>query len=602
MSTKVKKKHANRPIKTSIWMLLPIILMLGFVPLIVKEHVYETNLSGFAWFGSMSEYTDFFLYYKSMAIIMLGTVMASIVVYRLVKEKKQIRFTVIMLPLFIYGILAFLSSVFSEYASFAMSGGFEQFESVWVLLSYCIIAYYTFLNIQSEEDIKVILKWFFIGTAIIVFIGISQALKLDFYRTAVGKMLITSGRTAEELKGLEFNFDLGRTYMSLYNPNYVGTYVPLLLPLFTVLAIFTKNFKWKAAYGIIVFLLVVCLVCSWSSAGIVALCTAMAALLVFFKDYYKKYWKILAAGAAVILIGIVVFDQMNQNIFSRKFANIFAKTATEDYLSKIETNDDNIIVTYEGNDLVVQFDLDAEDEPFTFSDRNGSVFNYETDGEGVSRLQDERFTDLAFYVVRLEEGYGFGMNVKDEPWYFTNETSDDSYYLYNKYGKLDKINTPESMLFDGMEHFATDRGYIWSRTLPLLKQSMILGSGADSFIFRFPNDDYVGNANFVYMKGVMTKPHCMYLQIAVQTGVLSLLAFLAFYFMYFVSSAKLYWKIGFKSYLSQIGIGILAGTVGYMVAGTINDSTITVAPIYFALVGIGLAVNWLLKKEAEAWV
>ena len=53
----------------------------------------------------------------------------------------------------------------------------------------------------------------------------------------------------------------------------------------------------------------------------------------------------------------------------------------------------------------------------------------------------------------------------------------------------------------------------------------------------------------------------MYLQIAVQTGVLSLIALLTFYGIYFITSIKLYVKQKFDTFLSQAGVGIFLGTV-----------------------------------------
>ena len=39
----------------------------------------------------------------------------------------------------------------------------------------------------------------------------------------------------------------------------------------------------------------------------------------------------------------------------------------------------------------------------------------------------------------------------------------------------------------------------------------------------------------------------------------------------------------------------MIAVIGYLVSGIINDSTITVAPIYWCLMGIGFAINRLVK-------
>jgi O-antigen ligase len=129
-----------------------------------------------------------------------------------------------------------------------------------------------------------------------------------------------------------------------------------------------------------------------------------------------------------------------------------------------------------------------------------------------------------------------------------------------------------------------------------------LGSGADTFIFEFPQQDYVNLYNYGYVDQLVTKPHSLYLQIGVQTGVLSLLALIVFYFMYFISSFKLYIKGQFMTYYSKVGLSIFIGTFSYLICEIANDSSITVAPVFWVLIGLGIAinhkVNLSLKDEA----
>ena len=98
---------------------------------------------------------------------------------------------------------------------------------------------------------------------------------------------------------------------------------------------------------------------------------------------------------------------------------------------------------------------------------------------------------------------------------------------------------------------------------------------------------------------MISKPHCWFLQVGVQTGVLSLLALLVFYGMYFVQSIRLYSKKISDSYLSQVGVAILVGTIGYMIAGLTNDSSITVAPVFWGVIGLGITVNIMVKNQRK---
>jgi len=69
--------------------------------------------------------------------------------------------------------------------------------------------------------------------------------------------------------------------------------------------------------------------------------------------------------------------------------------------------------------------------------------------------------------------------------------------------------------------------------------------------------------------------------------------------MYFISSFKLYIKGHFDNFFKQVGVSIFIGTIAYMIIGISNDSTLTVAPIAWALFGIGMACNCKVKEQIK---
>ena len=169
--------------------------------------------------------------------------------------------------------------------------------------------------------------------------------------------------------------------------------------------------------------------------------------------------------------------------------------------------------------------------------------------------------------------------------------------MYGKLCKLDPETEFEKAFPKKYDSIATGRGYLWSSSIPLLKENIILGSGPDSFVFEFPHDDYVGLYNNGFGLQLLTKPHSLYIQMGVQTGVVSLIAFLVFYLMYAVSCVKLYFKADLNSGLVHVGIALFMGTISYMVSGITNDSSITIAPVFWVIIGTGIVVNTLLKKS-----
>ena len=67
--------------------------------------------------------------------------------------------------------------------------------------------------------------------------------------------------------------------------------------------------------------------------------------------------------------------------------------------------------------------------------------------------------------------------------------------------------------------------------------------------------------------------------------------------MYFISCIKLYINDKSNSKLTYIGIAIFVGTISYMISAISNDSSITVAPVFWAVIGVGIAVNQIVKQN-----
>ena len=143
------------------------------------------------------------------------------------------------------------------------------------------------------------------------------------------------------------------------------------------------------------------------------------------------------------------------------------------------------------------------------------------------------------------------------------------------------------------------RGYIWSKSVPLLKKFLFLGSGPDTFTFVFPLMDAVDMNQGGYGNQVITKPHSMYLQTGIQTGMISLLAWLIFYGWYFVESFRLYFRKEYATFSEKLGVGIMIATASYMISGIANDSNPSVAPIYWGILGIGIAANEVVKRTRK---
>lgn len=595
-------------------MLLPLIFIITIIPLIVRFKSYESGLADFSWFFKSDTRTDFFLYYKSLAFTLVSFTIFLILIWQyfsrrfslvsnrsnyIFKDGDKVKTTKAFIPLLGYAFLAFLSTIFSEYSSFGFSGIFEQFESIFVLLGYCLVVYYAFLYVNTKEDIELLIKWLLISVIVLVIIGITQASGNDFFASTLGRKLIVPSKYWGALDQLKFTMEANRVYLTLYNPNYVGLYTALIAPILIVLILFNKDIKKFILYTMCLLGLVLCMVASLARNGFVALCVSLLFILILFRKLLLKNWKLTIGFISFILLGFILINAFTGNTFINRLKTMITDIQNPEYtLSSIRTNDDNVEIIYKGNTLYINEEiLENSYVSYNIVDIDNKPVQYKLDNTtGIYTITDSRFPSFTIQPVNLEKLLGFTVTIEGTKWTFTNHTGDDTYYYYNSYGKFDKIEPATSSVFTNYERIGSGRGYIWSRTIPLLKDNLVFGSGADTFSLVFPQNDYVGRFHNGYISSITTRPHNMYLQIAVQTGVLSLIAFLAFYFIYFISCFKLYYKNNFNSYMSQIGAGIFVGTIGYMVSGLFNDSTITVSPIFWTLMGIGLAVNYRVKR------
>jgi len=575
------------------WYLIPLIIAIAIVPMLIRMKTFDPHLMQYSWFPNENEEYDFFLYYKQWLLTVIFFVMLIIVIYKFYTKRDTLRFSSIFIPLAVYAFLSLLSAIFSDSPYLSFSGSRDQFESVFALLGYAMLVYYAFQFVNSEKDVRTIIKSLLISVLILSVLGITQFMGKDFFMTEFGLKLIT----AMEGASLQFNFEKGRVFLTLYNPNYVGVYVALIAPIFLILLLFSKKVFNSLLYLVALLGLAVCVIGSLSLTGVVSIGVAIIGILIFMWRYLIRRIYITLLVFFLLLTALFIINRQTNNAMINRIQEIYHLEKIEPNLSDISTFDDHISITYKGNTMDMSFVMDGETSGYiNIADENGMAINNIFDAATNSYLiQDERFPGFSFAPAMYKDYLSFYVKIDGIDWIFTSQTEDGTYYYHTLHGKLDKMTTAPSVGFQGYERYASGRGYIWSRTIPLIKKYIFLGSGPDTFVIAFPQQDYLGYYNYGFQGNIVTKPHNLYLQIAIQTGLLSLIAFLVFYGMYFISCIRLYIRGRFNSLYAQVGIAIFIGTLAYMVAGLSNDSSITTAPIFWTLIGVGIAVNYKAK-------
>lgn len=580
---------------------LPLAIWIVIIPIVVKIKIFANPLLEYPWYNRETSMADFFLYHKSVLVTITGVLMLIFLFWQISKvRRKETLFHAdmkIFIPIIVYLILAVLSSLFSEHAYFSAHGVPDQFETIWNLIAYVIAVIYCYYVVVYQGCEMSIVRLIYAGAGCVGIICVLQFFKIDIYR------LIYSG------DGYTFTFQPGTVYGPFYNVNYVGFYTLLFVPLFVLFLVLYKDLKVRIISAVMAVLLMISMIGAGSITAELSF-AAVAAFLVLFllikKAKEKKFlWGVVAAFLVIGIAGCVM-------VMPRVTAYIQACNTEKTNLENIFTRDDHVEIDYKGNKLNIEMITSDSAISFHISDQNQAEvpFEYTESQENdyyYYEITDDRFAGITLTPALISEEpqtYGFMVFIDDKNWIFSNQmTEDGTYYYYSDLRTLTKL-TEENVSADfqplvNKSFLASGRGYLWNKTIAILKNYILFGSGADTFVFAYPNDDFVDRYNNAYDNMFITKPHNLYLQIAVQTGVLSLICFLVFYLWYFISSLRIYYRQRLDNPLVITGFAIVLGTLGYMISGLANDSTVTISPLFWAMMGVGIGINYRIKSATK---
>ena len=546
-----------------IWQ-LPIILVL-FVPLIMWGAVYENHLSQFAWYVSDPELFDVFLMGKKNAILFLGLLNAIGIACRIAFKKVDIKKLKLFIPVGIYVLLVFISTFASEYSYFGFHGIVEQFESVWVILSYAVCCIYAFLISEELMHSRLFWNMFAVSSLLVGLIGTLQTFGIDILQSDLLQGLYMA--TAPDLS-LSFASSDGTAYCTLANPDYVGVYVNLVAPLLAWSLFKCKSVYEKVLYATSFIFCLISLAGSHSMAGILVAGFSVLLSLLFAFGRKNKAFHIGSIILAVGVVGVALFGIVG--IFSEK-------TEPDTKLTSISTDADAVRITYDGIGLVLEMDQDSGEMIVT--DENGKHYELNENEQGYLQFEDSRLEEICLALVQYGDFVCTDLLIGDHNILFTR-MDDGRYSFVNLFASADWYcsgNVRTCSALDGHEQMFNGRGYIWSRTIPLLADCVFIGKGQDTFAVYFPNDDYLGRINYGYEDVLITKPHNIYLQIAVQSGVLSVIAYIG---MFVIFCILFFRKKGFTAFFISI--------TSFMILGLTNDSMIGCSILYWVILGLGI--------------
>ncbi len=628
--------------KKDIQALLPILIALCLIPLVILTKDYRTEFSKFSWFNNTElNQIDSFEYAKGILVIIMGAIAATVIgfsEYGKIQKKKRLfehaDLKVIIL-LAVYLIMVIISSLFSEHSNLVFhGGGYGQWQTMWVLLGYGMLFLYAYLFINSEKRGLLTIKFLMITTGILSLMGVLQTMGHNPLSWKWVQNIITSQSSVE---GIDFKEGVSNVILSFNNPNYVGPYIALILPIsaaFIFLQVFDdkrKDNAAKIAGALILIGLVNTLIGSSSSAGIISVLAGgiLALVLIlsgifwgkqpeteektdFDEQPHKKSKRGLIMGLIIGLCSIAVL--ITVGIFSFRsslFQNTINKLLeggndTRNVASIVNNKADELDITLRNDTrftLAPKVDANGQFTITAYDDSKKPINIQQTSEQGIYTLSDERFSMITLAVnnFSIEDQVYSGFKINDAPnrisWTFVFK--DGKWRYYTPFGKFTRLHKVESFGFKNYQNIANRRGFIWSRTIPLMKDYWFKGIGPNAFIIAFPNDDFVGSKRVDDTTTLVDKPHNAFLQIYIQTGGISALAYGGLWILYMIGGIRIFWRKKQYRNIDMIGLGLLVGIFAFAVSGITNDTIIGTQVIYWTLLGTGYAVNRIIRLKEQ---
>ncbi len=629
----MKYAKKNSTAKKDINRLLPMLIALCLIPFVILTKDYQTEFSEFVWFN-MTEIAqiDSFEHAKSICVVVMGVSAAIVILiseWLNYKQKKRLFENCdakILVLCAVYFIMVIISAVCSSYPNLAFTGGgYGQWQTMWVLLANVLLFLYAYRFVDSENQVSVVIKCLMVTVGLLALIGVMQTTGHNPLSWDWVQKIITS---KSDVNGITFKEGISNVIITFSNPNYVGPFVALVIPIvaaFVTIRASKENGRAMACRiaGIAIIIgLIISLFGSSSSAGAIAVMTGAAAAVILIlvnaltkaagerereEGSGRRRKTGVIIGAAVVFVLVAGIGVSRTAFFKNTVNKVLQGSEDTRNIASIVNSDKGLEVTLrneeefvlaptyaEGQNVSFQaYDADQKEIPVEWSAQNSRFV-----------LKDERFQMVTLGVANFNvdnqvyPGFRFYDTPNQIEWIFMYK--DNEWQYYTPFGKFTKLHEVESFGFKDYQNIANRRGFIWSRTIPLMKTYWFKGIGPNAFIIAFPNDDFVGSKRVGGNTTLVDKPHNAFLQIYIQTGGISAIAYAGLWILYICGSVRLFWRRKHFTDTEKIGFGLMIGIFSFAVAGLTNDTVVGSQNMYWILLGTGFAVNRVIHKSREA--
>jgi O-antigen ligase len=590
----------------------PIAFILSIVPLIVRMTLVKVDENTINIWPSATQ-TDLFSQKKALFLMIFSVILIviGIIFFKKIFSKKDKLLNYILIACGIFSLFTLLSAIFSKYKEVSFWGIFDRAEGFIAIACYMILFIYSIYTFKTTNDYKYIITPLLILVFINAFLGIFQYIGQDLIKTSLGTSIVIPSEYQSASSKVNLLYEQGTIYGTFFSYNYMGSFVSIVLPILFGYTICEDDVMYKIMSFIGTILSFWLLFGSSARSGLIGvLGSVIFAIIIFGKPLIKR-WKGILIGIGVLIILLVGANFASKGSLLNRIPSlatdafsIFKDTSDFDYTDHTPVKD----IKYSNSITEVSFPNDT----LKISYENGSpIFKNSKDEIVDYILKDkvlvtntEDFKHITFAFGKLDKNSIISdtllLRINGTPTFLFKLNDNKTFQLMDMSTKqyID-LEYPQTFGFKGKEKLGSSRGYIWSRSIPLIKDTLILGTGPDTFVFDFPQGDLIGKY-YAYDTPniVVDKAHNLYLQIAINYGVIALLAFLGIIVIYIVDSIKLYaLKENYDERPKALGAITFLGVIGYLFAGMFNDSVVSVAPIFWIVLGVGVALNFMNREQ-----
>lgn len=589
------QKRNQDPVRMTVtpWKLsLPgkiLVLCICILPFLV--HTISVTLSEAevqAYFLGEAVHTDFEQIFREL--VLLGVAVVSVLWFlyeRLtLRPRRTFPHSKAALAIFaflgLYLLLGLLSTLTSAYRAQAWFGIYMQYEGYVALVSYVVVFGAAWYWLDRDETVQFARKCFTILGIVIGLLALAEHFDLHYYNNPLVQIL--GGLESEVGSNVAAVLTFG-------NPDYMGMYCAMLLPV-VVGQINLHSPICQLLLSITSAVLLAAALLLTKVMSTILFGFGMTGLLLLVWVFHSNWQRIARIGVICITIlavlagGTGFWLTRSGSSAAEKWENTFAGMEQADTfrLLSMEIEGDTLVFRNVETEFSIQMTGDA---------LSGADINFMCDGTSITPIEMDgvyTFSESSLshcQVQLLPEEQQLQVQLGYPTAIQANWTG-DAWTVIGTGGTIlsDIPQVSHSKTLQQCYTYLNGRIFIWANTISVLKSCILLGNGPATSIFYLNQNDLPALLNIFGRYVLYNKPHCWYLQIAQDTGVLSLVCILGALIVFFICGIRS--CFGKRCSFSFCRTGLFFGVITYCLTAIFHDSLVYHAPMFWLLFGMGL--------------